>query len=73
MTKKKDQTLVKQMPQEFEKGKYTYLQKLGSRIMCEINDLKRTSETAAEELNVPIKELDKIIKEFLLRKRHINL
>ena len=37
--------------------KHTFLQAIGSRIMCELNDLKRTPESAAKELNVPIKEL----------------
>ena len=41
---------------------HTFLQAMGSRIICELNDLKRTPESAAKELNVPIKELDRIIK-----------
>ena len=46
----------------FERIKHTFLQAIGSRIMCELNDLKRTPESAAKELSVPIKELHRIIK-----------
>ena len=46
----------------FKPIKHTFLQAIGSRIMCELNDLKRTPESAAKELNVPIQELLKIIK-----------
>ena len=46
----------------FERIKHTFLQAIGSRIICELNDLKRTPKSAAKELNVPIKELHKIIK-----------
>ena len=46
----------------FERIKHTFLQAIGSRIMCELNDLKRTPESAAKELNIPIKELNKVIK-----------
>ena len=39
----------------FEQIKHTYLQAIGSRIMCELNDLKRTPESAAKELSIHIK------------------
>ena len=46
----------------FERINHTFLQAIGSRIMCELNDLKRTLESATKELSVPIKELHRIIK-----------
>jgi hypothetical protein len=46
----------------FSLSKNTFLQAIGSRIICELNDLKRTPESAAKELNIPIKELHKILK-----------
>ena len=38
-----------------------YLKALGQRIRCELNDLKRTTESAASELQIPLKELKDII------------
>ena len=42
-------------------GRQNHLQALGSRIMCELNDIKRTPESAAKELNVKVEELKSII------------
>ena len=39
-----------------------HLLALGSRIMCELNDIKRTPESAAKELNVEVEELKSIIE-----------
>ena len=57
----------------FQPIKHTFLQAIGSRIMCELNDLKRTPESAAKELNVPIKELHKIIKGFSTEEQAFQL
>ncbi len=38
-----------------------YLQKMGSRIRSEFNDLKRTLESASEELNINLEELENIV------------
>lgn len=43
-------------------NKNLFLRSIGSRIICELNDLKRTPESAAKELNIPIKELHRILK-----------
>ena len=43
----------------FDKKKYFKL--IGSRIRSELNDLKRTPESAAFELNFEISELNKIL------------
>lgn len=41
--------------------KKKYLKLIGSRILSELNDLKRTPESAASELNIEISELNKIL------------
>ncbi len=41
---------------------HKYLKAVGSRIRCELNDLKRTTESAAKELEVPLKDLKDIIE-----------
>jgi hypothetical protein len=38
-----------------------YLQKMGGRIQSEFNDLKRTLESASEELNIDLQKLENII------------
>ncbi len=38
-----------------------YLKSLGSRILCELNDLKRTPETAASELGYSVSDVTSII------------
>ena len=48
-------------PNRFNNHKPTYLESVGSRIMCELNDLKRTPKSAAKELKISYEELKKII------------
>ena len=38
------------------------LSKLGSRIIEEANNLKRTKDTLAKEINVPKKKLDRVLQ-----------
>ena len=48
--------------QSNESLKSPYLQAIGSRILSELNDLKRTVGAAAKDLDIPICELHNIIK-----------
>jgi len=43
--------------------KKKYFELIGSRIRSELNDLKRTPESAAFELNFEVSELNKILEE----------
>ena len=61
MSKKNKNNNSKNSYQIKGQGKPTFLQSVGSRIMCELNDLKRAPKSAAKELKIPIEELDKII------------